>query len=235
MSNLRVFVEVSDNYLWTLKPFSYLFNIYWSSLQPVVVAGYNRPDFRLPDNFQFYQISQQNYPADMWSNGMLEFLKAQDDEHFVFLLCDYWLCRTVDIRGVNACYDYIKNRPRVLRIDLTDDRQYAGGVVDVDYWGNYDIVETPFGTPYQMSLQAGIWNKNNFVNILPQKFTAWETEINIQPTEALRVLGTRQRPVRYANAVLKGEIDNNQLRQIPQEHYEYIKQFIPEGWKNDVE
>lgn len=234
MSNLRVFVEVSDNYLWTLKPFAYYFNIYWSTLQPVIVAGYKKPDFQLPPNFKFHQIAPENYPADKWSDGMINFLSKQDDRHFILLLCDYWLCRTVDMRGIDACYEQMTMHNNVLRFDLTDDRQYAGGVKDIGYYGSYDIVETPHGTPYQMSLQAAIWNKKLLLDVLKPGMSAWETEIHLQPPSNLRVMGTRQRPVRYANAVLKGRIDYDQLGKIPKEHYEEAIKHIPKGWENNV-
>jgi hypothetical protein len=224
---MRVFVEVNDKYLWTLKPFAYLFNIYWSSLQQVVVAGYSKPNFRLPDNFVFFQIDEANYPADRWSDGMIKFLQSVDDSHFALLLCDYWLCRTVDTRGVAACYDYIVDRPEVLRIDLTADRLYAGGMFDVESYGSYDIIETPHGTPYQMSTQAGIWNRQRFLELLHPTCSAWEVEIHTNPPHSMRVLGTRQYPVRYANALNKGAISLEQLSYIPEPHFSTVIDTIP--------
>jgi len=227
---LRVVVEVNDKYNWLLAPFAYLFNTYWSELQPVIVAGYNPPNFKLPRNFEFHSIARTNYPAEKWSDGMIEFLDWFSDEYFVFLLCDYWLCRTVDVRGVSACYSYVKGTPNVLRVDLTDDRQYAGGVRDIGSWGCYDIIETPFQTPYQMSTQAGLWNRKLFRQLLVPGKTAWDVEIHTQPPEWMRVLGTRQRPVRYANALKKGKIDKRELSRIPQEHFNKVASMIPEGW-----
>lgn len=227
---LRVFVEVSDKYLWALRPFSYLFNIYWSSLQPVVVFGYSPPDFRLPENFSFYQISPQNYPADKWSNGMINVLNNHSDSHFVLLLADYWLIRTVDVRGVSTCHEYVSNRNDVLRIDLTDDRQYNGDSRDIDMWGSYDILETPFSSPYQMSTQAGIWNRELMLSLMRPDMSAWDVEIYTQPPPSMRVFGTRQRPVRYANAINKGKIDDEQISKIPEQHKFIIQDMIPYGW-----
>lgn len=232
MSDLRVFVEVSDKYLWTLRPFAYLFNVYWSSLQPVVVAGYARPGFRLPDNFVFHQISERNYPAEKWSNGMIEFLSANSDEHFVLLLCDYWMSRTVDTSGVKSLHEYMKYKSNVLRMDLTADRLYAGGMFDLEGWGHYDIIETPHGTPYQMSTQAGIWNRKLMLDILVPDRTAWDVEIGTQPPGHMRVLGTRQLPVRYANAIKKGVIDPDQIQSIPQPHLDIVKEMIRNADRN---
>jgi hypothetical protein len=145
------------------------------------------------------------------------------------MLEDYWLVRTVDVRGVSACYEYIKDKPNVLRFDLTADRLYAGGMVDADYWGNYDIIETPSSTPYQMSTQAGIWNKYRLLELLQPNKSAWEVEIHTSVPDTMRVLGSRQYIVRYANAVLKGKLDREQLQLLPPEHKATIFNMIPKG------
>lgn len=150
------------------------------------------------------------------------------------MLEDYWLCRTVDMRGMDACYEYIRRRPEVLKIDLTNDRLYAGGMFDVEGWGSYDIIETPFETPYQMSLQAAYWNKSLLLSLLVPGRTAWETEIYTQPPPEMRVLGTRQMPLRYANAILKGAIDPYQLRLIPVDHRPNLINMIPKGWNAEL-
>lgn len=230
---LRVFVETSDKYLWCLKPFSYLFNTYWSSLQPVVVFGYSKPKFSLPSNFSFFSVDNVNYPPERWSDGVIRFLRSVDDEHFVLMLSDYFLIRTVDLRGVTACHEYVRERPEVLRIDLTADRLYAGGMRDVEGWGNYDIIETDENTPYQMSTQAGIWNRRRMLELLEPNKSAWEVEIHTHPVAPIRVLGTRQYIVRYANALLKGQLDTQQLSMMPKEHRNAIYNMIPKEYLNE--
>jgi len=227
MSGLMVYVEVSEKYNWALLPFSYLFNIFWGELQEVIIIGFTPPSFRLPSNFYFYSVAPSNWPPEKWSDAMIQFFSEQPEEHFVFLLCDYWLSRLVDVRGVAACYDYIRNRPEVLRIDLTTDRLYAGGMFDVEAWGCYDVIETPHGTPYQMSIQAAIWNRKLFLSLLQPGKSPWEVETHIQPPETMRVLGTRQCPIRYANAILKGKLDFPQIRTLPSPHKERVFDMIP--------
>lgn len=228
---MRVVVLTSDKYAWAMLPFSYLFNIHWSELQPVDVYGFARPNFKLPPNFTFHSIDRNNYPANRWSDALIRVLQSFDDLHFVFMLEDYWLCRTVDVRGVDACHQYVRNRPRVLRIDLTDDRLYAGGMFDVEAWGSYDIIETPHGTPYQMSTQAGIWNRQLMLSLLEPGKSAWEVEVQVMPPDNMRVLGTRQRPIRYANAILKGKLDKEQVNRsnrIPDPHRARVLEVVPQ-------
>ena len=227
---LPVVVITSDKYLWAMQPFACLFNLYWSSLQPVTVGCFQRPPFKLPPNFEVIQIDPHNYPADRWSDGLIKLLKTVHEDHFVFMLEDYFLSRTVDVAGVTACHEYIRNKPEVLRMDLTADRLYAGGMFDVEGWGHYDIIETPETTPYQMSTQAGIWNKRLFLELLVPNKSAWEVEIHTQVPATMRVLGTRQYLVRYSNALLKGALDPRQLALLPPEHQRTIFSMIPKEY-----
>lgn len=228
MAQLPVAVITSDNYSWALLPFSYLFNIFWSALQPVFVFGYNPPPFLLPTNFKFISLGGTNAPSERWSNGLISAV-SRLPSHFVLLLEDYWLVRTVDVRGVSTLHDYMIERPEVLRMDLTADRLYAGGMYDADYYGHYDIIETPPSTPYQFSTQAGIWNKDLMLSLLQPNKTAWETEIHTSVPEHMRILGTRQMPVRYANAIYKGKIDRQQIMAIPMPHRQTVYNMMPPG------
>ena len=96
-----------------------------------------------------------------------------------------------------------------MRIDLTTDRLYAGGMRDVGYVAHYDIIEAP-GSQYQMSLQAGIWNRKLLIEVLEalpkDKHSAWDVELEgttivNNNNMKYRVFGTRQYPVRYINGV----------------------------------
>lgn len=229
MAQARVFVPTCDKYMWCMKPFAYMFNRMWSDRQQVIFGGFTPPEFSLPNNFRFFQIDNHDYPPERWSNGLAKMLNAFPDEFIILMLEDYWLNRKVDIKGVEVCVDYLRDHPRVLRVDLTDDRQYAGGVFDVDNYDHYDLIETPPGTPYQMSTQAGVWRKSLLLELLPSNRTAWEIEINTAPPGNMRVLGTRQRPVAYTNALWKGKIDREQINKIPHSMREVVTNWIPKS------
>lgn len=213
MPQLRVFVITCDKYSWALQGFIHQFQKYWSELQPVVIAGYTPPDLDLPDNFTFHSIAPEEYPKDRWSTGLIEFLNAVNDDHFVLLLEDYWLCRGVNHQAIGTLHELCQMHTTVLRMDLTDDRQYNGEVREFNrmpYYGCQDIVQTLADSPYQMSLQAGIWNRRLMLEVLKMDESAWEVELagsatNLRKRDDMLVLGTRQRPVRYANVFRGGD------------------------------
>ena len=209
---MRVFVFSSDKTQWALRPCSFLFNLYWSSLQPVVVSGFTPPPFQLPGNWTFLQVSRTPYPAEKWSDQVIETLSQVDDDWVTMLFDDYWLNRGVDHEAVRSLYEYVRGGDDVLRVDLTDDRQYAGGARNVGAWGRLDLVETNWDTPYQLSTQAALINRRHWLNILRPGLSPWEYETHHQTTireqaQGLRVLGTRQCPVRYTNGLGMGHGD----------------------------
>lgn len=218
--NLRVFVMTCDRYLWALKGFIHQFQKYWSTMQPVVIAGYALPDFTMPPNFVFRSIAPKDYGKDRWSTGLIEFLESVNDKHFILLLEDYWLCRMVNHLSIGTLYELCTIHPEIIRMDLTDDRLYAGDMGDfglVPYYGCNDIIYTPPTSPYQMSLQAAIWNREALLSILQPDQSAWQVEIGktsniLKDRVDLWVLGTRQRPVRYANVFQGGDPKPESLR-----------------------
>ena len=230
---MRVFVTVSDKTLWALRPFSYLFNCYWSSLQPVVVAGYTAPSFDLPPNFTFYSIDTPCYPAEKWSDGIIKFLNDMPDEHFVWFYEDFWLRRTVNHAAVSSLYEYCQSHPNVFRLDLTNDRLFTHDpryIPDYEKYGCIALIQSQSDWPYHHSSQCGIFRRDMFLNILRPGWTPWEFEL--KGAEILTnhpdwsVLGTRILPVDYAHVIVSGS-NQLQLNGIPQHHIDYM---IEQGW-----
>ena len=102
---------------------------------------------------------------DMWADGIIKYLKSINDETVILLLEDYWLVRQVSNEMVLILNALAERNKDILRIDLTTDRLYAGGMRDVGKVGYIDLIEAP-GSMYQMSLQAGIWRRDNFLEVL---------------------------------------------------------------------
>lgn len=230
--SVRVYVMTNQKYMWAVQGFSYLFNIFWSELQEVIVVTDVEPSFELPPNFTVKSMSGgKPLPKDRWSDGLIFMLQKIPDDVFVLLLEDYWLIRKVDNAGVDTLADYMRAHKEILRMDLTDDRQYNGHMKDIGAWGHYDLVETPNDSEYQMSLQAGIWNRDLLLSIVRPQLDPHQFELHLSPTlherNDMRVLGTRQRLIRYANLYYQGEVQNSQVKLIPSSHLEEIRK---RGW-----
>lgn len=195
-----ILLYTCDEYAWAVRPFLHLLGVYWSRQQPVVIGGC-RP-FHAPPNVRWLDVESRI--AARWSDGLIDCLRQMDGTAVVWMLEDYWLCRTVDTAAVGSLADYLCNHPDVLKIDLTGDRLHSGRAVDIDAWGHCDIIETGWDTAYQWSTQAAIWNREHLLDSLRPEMSPWDFELRDRPAHHLRVLGTRQWPVRYVNGVGMG-------------------------------
>lgn len=237
-NNVKVVCITSDKYMWALKPFSFMFNRYWDEKQEVMVAAYSTPE-GLPSNFSHMIIDNTPYPAEKYVDGLIRILSSIKEEFVVLLLEDYWMYRPVDLYAIDALSTYMSMNHNILRVDLTGDRLYAGGMMDIGFYEHYDIIEAP-QSQYQLSMQAGLWNRALLLDVchyLPKNLhSPWDLELEGTTIvnkfgERMKVIGTRQWPVRYANAVLKGKIDYKELTKLSVEESRELLKFAPEEIK----
>lgn len=229
---IRVFVITNDYYLWCLSPFTYLFNKYWSPEQEVVVFGYRPPTVAMPNNFRFHSISRANAPQNKWSNGLIAFLKETPDEFSVLMLEDYWIKRPVDRGFIEIAYKHMNENRNIIRFDLTGDVAYCTGdqryAYDFGFINHYDIVEKPPNVSYRMSFQAGLWNNKMLLSLLQEDKSPWEVEIQTVIPDNVLVLGTKQWPLSYVNAIYKGELDMEEIHKLHPDDYKIVEKVLPD-------
>lgn len=213
----------SARYHRLLPGFAYLWNVFWSALQPVVVVTDKLPQgIYLPPNFEVKSVTG-GWPApkDKWSDMLISALQHCPTSHLVLMLDDYYLVRGVPDGAIPTLAEYATLHPEILRVDLTDDRQFNGAAKSIGCWGSFDMVETPADSAYQCSLQAGIWSRDHLLSILRPGLSPWQVELQTSLADRpdLRVVGTKQCPVRYIN-VSKGGDEKTVLgyEGLPEEH-----------------
>lgn len=234
---MRTFVFTSKDLYWCVPIFAYLHNMYWSELQEVIVVGYEEFPYPLPPNFIFHSVAPQTYPVQEWSTGVIEFLESVDDTNFIWSFEDYWLIRSVDHPAITSLDTYLSCHPDVWRVDLTGDRLNSGKSIDRGSWGHLDMIETGPDVPYCLSTQMCVMNRRNTLRILRPHLNPWQFELQDQTAALgpLRVMGTRQMPVRYVIGWGTGSVDDagKQIPRttgIPKEHLDFIKD---RGWLNE--
>lgn len=219
---MQMIIMTSDNAHHCLLPFVYLLNKYFYCPDlNIVVCGFAMPSM-LPEmnfygNFQFHSMGDfENYPANKWSDAFLKVLDEVAQEQFILMLEDYWITRAVDIRAIRMLFDYAKQFRNVLKIDLAFDRlfmdsgsRFLYGYNTYDHVNYLDLVKSPRGSQYQMSLWGGIWNRDIMQRFIIPGERAQEIEmrgtarVNEAGDEVL-VLGTRQGPLLHGNIYQSG-------------------------------
>jgi hypothetical protein len=124
-------------------------------------------------------------------------------------------------------------------MDLTADRQYAEGLRRIGYHEQFDLIEAP-QSQYQMSLQAGMWNRELLLELLsslrPENRNPWDVElvgtgIINRADHLMQVRGTLQCPVRYANALNNASGKKVFYDNLIPDDVAYIRDTIPEDYK----
>lgn len=211
---MQTIVMTSDKYIQATRPFMHLWAKYFQSdfEQDNVICGFTKPDFELPPNFRFHSIGKfADYPVNRWSNALLNVLDEVAEDVFILMLEDYWLTRQVDTRAVKILYDYMRQFRYVLKMDLCGDRLYALGA-DLNYGkvAYLDLIKSMPGSPYHMSLMAGLWSRELLKKVIIPNETPWDIEISgtvrvSRYDSDILVLGTRQWPLRHTLAFRGGD------------------------------
>lgn len=181
-----------------------------------IVYGYDETNLELiPEKArdEFTSLGKfADYPANKWSNSFIAALNdlvVRGIESFWFMLDDYWICRSIDERGVIALYDYhLSHHTRVIKIDLAFDRLYgdqgrfafyANGAGTVEH---LDLIESDPLSAYHMSLWGGLFSTRLLLDLVRPGWTAQEVEMSgttVLSRKPYAVLGTRQAPVLHTN------------------------------------
>lgn len=225
---MQVLCLTSDKLSWLMVGFSYLWDKYCGL--PVLYGGCTEPVDGLFGEFAHTKTGA-GCPSNKWSNSTIDILSKIEDDVVLIVLEDYWLMRRVDIRALRLLSKYMSKNTDIIRIDLTNDRAHAkGDPRDAERYGYcewLDMIITHEGTPYQMSLQAGLWNIQKLLNVLRKDKSPWETEIHTSiGTRDGLVLGTLQHPMRYCNVMRQGEVQQDQLELLSNDDRKQVTKYI---------
>jgi hypothetical protein len=200
-----ILVATSNAFLPMLKPFAYLFNEFWSPSQPVIILGYQSPDFDLPANFKFVSMGPQR-GIKYWANDLKKYLSSLDFDYFIYSPEDMFLSRPVDFKSLGVLLD--------LAQELSPGRIALGNAVANEKnqlyisRNDHDIIVQKQRSLYRLSLQWGIWRKDYFMKYLHSNFSQWDFEVQNMEAAAndgTIILGCKDNfPLGYCNAVETG-------------------------------
>lgn len=228
---MKIACFTNDKALWAIWPFMLQFNKYWGKNQLVDIVGFNKPSFDLEDNFQFISLADYNYPVSKWTTALIEYLELISDKQLIIFLEDYWLKEPVNLVCVKSMWEYAQTEDNLFRLDLTADRRQHKTAFKYHEYNGFDIIRTLQPTPYQMSYQCGIFNKENLLKVLVPNETAWQSEIegSKRVPDCMLVLGTNQYPVHYVPTLRSHRKGLQHFDRFTEEDRIEIMRFVPDN------
>lgn len=193
MVKLPFYIITSDATSDILPTSCFLFNKYWGSNQEFKVLGNHEPKWTMPENFKFIKIKNENN-IQKWTRYIYEYIKNNETaEYFLFSLDDYLPNANLKPEILENILSYAKKTKKVGRISLAR--------LDVEKWEivenslGYDIVELKTNSPYRISCQISIWNREYFLKYFEKDWTPWQLELEgskYAQTDGWKVLGTNR-------------------------------------------
>lgn len=256
---MKVFVTTSDFYNPLIPAFCHLFQRYWSAGQELAVLGYTPPEAALPDNVSFVSLGRpeefgnempewspgrrgsqvgEAYPTPRWTDSLRPFFERLPDERFVLLQIDYFLDRPVRLDLV-AALERRMALDGAAKVDLYGERAYFP---HEPYGEDHGIrlIASRQDAPYRSSLQAAIWRRDYFLELLVPGRSPWDFE-KLGMIERLGdgrlILGVadpEDRPVSYLNLYANGRVNWGKVRErmCPELRDELLGQGLMGPWWN---
>jgi hypothetical protein len=207
---MKIIVTTSDRYHHILPIFFHLYEKYWGD--PLDLVGYAKPD-NLPDYVTFYSLGEQKHRTD-FAVDMRKYFVLQDD-HFIWMMEDTFIREPVERGYLEIAKDLrkIENMGRVGISTHWTTLHYRPTVKSLgDHCFTYEQIK---GTPYRLSTQPSIWNKEFLLKYLKpglsaQDFETQETNDNYR----IFAINKKQAPVNHNEGVRRFDLHKYNLEGI---------------------
>lgn len=206
---MQIYCITSNDYADLVPEFAERFNRFWinappADVQKVTVLCYDRKPSKLPGNFDVVSLGKQTAFGEAWTDGLIPYFGGDNVPNlFIVMLEDYHIVKPVNAAAISFLALRFRDS-QVAKIGLTNDAiQYPH-----EKTGTPGLLLQSQDARYRgSSLQAAIWRKSYFRNLLVPGRTAWDFELKGEKECAFD--GTaqyfvRDSVIRYENKMNKG-------------------------------
>ncbi|HHZ95635.1 MAG TPA: hypothetical protein EYN67_08765 [Flavobacteriales bacterium] len=176
--DLGIYVWTSDKNMKCVPAWAYLFNKFWPYKAAVRVLGYSKPQFSLPDNFEFISLGTQRGPK-FWSEDMLGFYESCDHEYFYAMWEDGFIIDYVDqeILDMAIKIAFTNKEDKFFRFNLSLDTHRRPHKT-IKVYDRYDLILASQTSRYRQSTQHSIWSKDKFLKKMKVNQSPWDFELD---------------------------------------------------------
>lgn len=227
MYSIPFVMTTCNQYHHVLRVAIYLFNKNWDSSIPVEIVGYDKPDFELPSNFNFYSLGKQVGGAENFTTDLRPYFKKQP-EWFLWMMDDSFVVgvdsdgidRLISLCALEGCGKI--NLTRATRIQKHKVYEMSDGS---------KILEADQDSEYRLAMQPAIWNRDFLIKYFTPGLTPWKAETQSSKNDGWRIIGMDPHPVKSNEGTTKHNIYKLDLHGIPPEQ---IKEMEDQGILNST-
>jgi len=220
LNSCSVLISTSKNYQKvTLAFFHFFFLNFPNDFELFLVSD----EFNNEDKKELRNDINLILKKDIWSNRVKFALDKIKSEYVLFFFEDFIIKDKVDMNKINKILNYIKFK----NIDYLKLNNSSRELKNYTYVPQTNIMigEIPEFDPYRLPLQASIWNRNFFKNVLSFDKNPWNFErdisnlINLNKYKIFSI--HKNQPIKYPRRgiVIRGKLVKKELLFLNKNNY----------------
>lgn len=146
------------------EPFYYCIEKYWKDHPEII---YSTETIQNP----YYKTININEQIERWTKRIRETLKKIDDDEILLMIDDIFIRKPVDTKRIDYARANLKGNIACFNFEkvFNQDDQESG-------LNGWKIRKK--GSPYELSLMCGLWNKEKLLKVLENDSDPWTVEYN---------------------------------------------------------
>ena len=167
LPSCAVLISSCDAYSDLWRPFFTLLKQHWPDCAYRVYLGTGKDTFNDPCVTVLHSDGGRD-----WSKCMADYLDAISEEYVIVMLDDFFLRRDVDSRAVEACLRFAQDR------EATQVRLMPRPGPTDRIAGEKKVGSAKPGSPFRVSTQGAIWDRQKLRALLKPGESIWEFELH---------------------------------------------------------
>ena len=159
----KYYITTSDKVMWSLKECSHSFNHFCDAKIRPTVLGYEKPEFELPENFEFLSMGKDR-GITYWAEDLYNAFSNIDEDFIIWGLDDYEYQKRFELDVINdICQNHLNENTNWF--GLSDGPAKRSHELVKDY-GDFQVIKLKQDAEYRVTCQVNIWNRKRLVHYL---------------------------------------------------------------------
>lgn len=159
---MKVLVLSCDKNEDIFEPFHHCIEKYWKDHPEVIYAT---ETIKNP----YYKTICYNYPLENWTTRIRKTLGDIDDEQILLIIDDFFIRQPVDTKRIEYLSKQLKGNIAVFGFE----KSFDSNDIETDVVG---MKRRNHGSPYEVCINCGLWQKDKLIDILKGEHNPWEVE-----------------------------------------------------------
>ena len=161
---MKILVCSCDKNKDTFEGFHHCMEKYWKGHPKII---YKTETIDNP----YYKTIKVDVALSKWTKGIRETLKQIDDNQILLMIDDLFIHKPVDIKRIKYASEHLTGNIAMFNFEKSFDKNDE----ETDLIG---FKKRQHGSPYELSLMCGLWDKEKLIDILENDSDPWSVEYN---------------------------------------------------------